>query len=48
MDTWGGMSAGRFIQVLGLPIYHISQHVFSTFKRLTHNTTHYPYSSFIS
>jgi hypothetical protein len=28
-------SAARFTQVLGLPIYHISQHVFSTFKRLT-------------
>jgi hypothetical protein len=27
---------GRFTQVLGLPIYHISRHMFSTFKRLTH------------
>jgi hypothetical protein len=35
----GGQSAGRFTQVLGLPIYHISRHVFSTFKRLTHGTT---------
>jgi hypothetical protein len=31
----GKMSAGRFNQVLGLPIYHISLYVFSTFKRLT-------------
>jgi hypothetical protein len=30
---------GRFTQVLGLPIYHISRYVFSTFKRLTHGTT---------
>jgi hypothetical protein len=40
MNTWGGMSVGRFTQVLGLPIYHISQHVLSTFKHLTHGTTH--------
>jgi hypothetical protein len=26
-------------QVLGLPIYHISRHVLSTFKCLTHGTT---------
>jgi hypothetical protein len=39
MNTWGGMSAGRFTQVLGLPIYHISRHVFSTFKRLTQVST---------
>jgi hypothetical protein len=35
MNTWDGMSKGRFTQVLGLPIYHISRHVLSTFKRLT-------------
>jgi hypothetical protein len=29
----------QFTQVLGLPIYHISRHVLSTFKRLTHGTT---------
>jgi hypothetical protein len=29
------MWRGRFTQVLGLPIYHISRYVFSTFKRLT-------------
>jgi hypothetical protein len=33
--AWGDMSAGRFNHVLGLPIYHISRHMFSTFKRLT-------------
>jgi hypothetical protein len=33
--AWGVKSAGRFTQVLGLPIYHISRHMFSTFKRLT-------------
>ncbi len=32
---WGVKSAARFNQVLGLPIYHISRHVLSTFKRLT-------------
>jgi hypothetical protein len=31
----GDMSAGRFNKVLGLRIYHISRHMFSTFKRLT-------------
>jgi hypothetical protein len=31
---------GRFTQVLGLPIYHISQRVLSTFKRLTQVSTH--------
>jgi hypothetical protein len=40
MNTWGGMSAGRFTQVVDLLIYHISRHVLSTFKRLTHGTTH--------
>jgi hypothetical protein len=35
MNMRGGMSAARFTQVLGLPIYHISRHVLSTFKRLT-------------
>jgi hypothetical protein len=39
MNTWGGMSAGRFTQVIGLQIYHISRHVFSTFKRLTQVST---------
>jgi hypothetical protein len=34
-----GKVCGRFTQVLGLPIYHISRYVFSTFKRLTHGTT---------
>jgi hypothetical protein len=33
MNTWGGMFAGRFTHVLGLPIYHISRQVLSTFKR---------------
>jgi hypothetical protein len=40
MNMWGGMSAGRFTEVLGLPIYHISRYVLSTFKCLTHGTTH--------
>jgi hypothetical protein len=35
MNTWGGMSAGRFTQVLGLLIYYICRHVLSSFKRLT-------------
>jgi hypothetical protein len=34
-----GKVAARFNWVLGLPIYHISRHVLSTFKRLTHGTT---------
>jgi hypothetical protein len=37
--AWGAKSAARFNQVLGLAIYHISRHMFSTFKRLTHGTT---------
>jgi hypothetical protein len=36
----GKNSMVRFTQVLGLPIYHISRHVLSIFKRLTHGTTH--------
>jgi hypothetical protein len=34
------MSICRAIQVLGLPIYHISRHVASTFKCLATTTTH--------
>jgi hypothetical protein len=34
------MSICRATQVLGLPLYHISQHVASTFKRLATTTTH--------
>jgi hypothetical protein len=34
------MSICRTIQVLGLPLYHISRHVASTFKRLATTTTH--------
>jgi hypothetical protein len=30
-----GYVCGWFNQVLGFPIYHISRHMFSTFKRLT-------------
>jgi hypothetical protein len=33
------MSICRAIQVLGLPLYHISRHVASTFKRLVTTTT---------
>jgi hypothetical protein len=35
------MSICRAIQVLGLPLYHISRHVVSTFKRLATTTTHF-------
>jgi hypothetical protein len=35
------MSICRAIQVLGLPLYHISRRVASTFKRLATTTTHY-------
>jgi hypothetical protein len=35
MNMWEGMSKGRFTQVLGLPIYHISRHVICTFKHMT-------------
>jgi hypothetical protein len=34
------MSICRAIQVLCLPLYHISRHVASTFKRLATTTTH--------
>jgi hypothetical protein len=34
------MSICRANQVLGLPLYHISRHVASTFKRLATTTTH--------
>jgi hypothetical protein len=40
MNTWGVMSADRFTQALGLPMYHISRHVLSTLKRLTQVSTH--------
>jgi hypothetical protein len=35
------MSICRAIQVLDLPLYHISRHVASTFKRLATTTTHF-------
>jgi hypothetical protein len=34
------MSICRANRVLGLPLYHISRHVASTFKRLATTTTH--------
>jgi hypothetical protein len=34
------MSICQAIQVLDLPLYHISRHVASTFKRLATTTTH--------
>jgi hypothetical protein len=40
------MSICRAIQVLGLPLYHISQHVASTFKRLATTTTHFDLNNF--
>jgi hypothetical protein len=36
----GGMSTPRPDWLLGLPLYHISRHVASTFKRLATTTTH--------
>jgi hypothetical protein len=36
----GGMSTCRADWLLGLPLYHISRHVASTFKRLATTTTH--------
>jgi hypothetical protein len=36
----GGMSTPRVDWLLGLPLYHISRHVASTFKRLATTTTH--------
>jgi hypothetical protein len=40
------MSICRAIQVLGLPLYHISWHVASTFKRLATTTTHFDLINF--
>jgi hypothetical protein len=40
------MSICRAIQVLGLPLYHILQHVASTFKRLATTTTHFDLINF--
>jgi hypothetical protein len=40
------MSICRAIQILGLPLYHISRHVASTFKRLATTTTHYDLNNF--
>jgi hypothetical protein len=40
------MSICRAIQVLGLPLYHISCHVASTFKCLATTTTHYDLINF--
>jgi hypothetical protein len=36
----GGMSTPRADWLLGLPLYHILQHVATTFKRLATTTTH--------
>jgi hypothetical protein len=40
------MSICRAIQVLGLPLYHISRHVAGTFKRLATTTTHCDLNNF--
>jgi hypothetical protein len=40
------MSICWAIQVLGLPLYHISRHVASTFKRLATTTTHCDLNNF--
>jgi hypothetical protein len=37
----GGMPTCRADWLLGLPLYHISRHVASTFKRLATITTHF-------
>jgi hypothetical protein len=43
----GGMSTCRADWLLGLPLYHISRHVASTFKRLATTTTHCDLNNFI-
>jgi hypothetical protein len=40
------MSICRAIQVLGLPLYHISRHMTSTFIRLATTTTHCDLNNF--
>jgi hypothetical protein len=40
------VSICRAIQVLGLPLYHISRRVASTFKRLATTTTHCDLNNF--
>jgi hypothetical protein len=40
------MSICQANQVLGLPLYHISRHVASTFKRLATTTTHCDLNNF--
>jgi hypothetical protein len=42
----GGMSTCRADWLLGLPLYHISRHVASTFKRLATTTTHCDLNNF--
>jgi hypothetical protein len=42
-----GMSTCRADWLLGLPLYHISRHVASTFKRLATITTHFDLNTFI-
>jgi hypothetical protein len=42
----GGMSTCRADRLLGLPLYHISRHVASTFKRLVTTTTHCDLNNF--
>jgi hypothetical protein len=42
------MSICRANQVLGLPLYHISRYVASTFKRLATTTTHCDLNNFIN
>jgi hypothetical protein len=42
----GGMSTCRADRLLGLPFYHISRHVASTFKRLATTTTHCDLNNF--
>jgi hypothetical protein len=42
----GGMSICRADRLLGLPLYHISRHVASTFKCLATTTTHCDLNNF--
>jgi hypothetical protein len=42
----GGMSTPRADRLLGLPLYHISRHVASTFKHIATTTTHCDLNNF--
>jgi hypothetical protein len=46
LQVVGGMSTCRADWLLGLPLYHISRHVASTFKRLATTTTYCDLNNF--